>query len=62
MGGGQGGLGGFIDHFGWSGPEHLESKARSEVETLYGARSMDDIEAWRDGNLQLMLKGLKPAP
>jgi 3-hydroxyacyl-CoA dehydrogenase len=62
MGGGQGGLGGFIDHFGWSGPEHLESKARSEVETLYGAHSMDDIEAWRDGNLQLMLKGLKPAP
>lgn len=62
MGGGQGGLGGFIDHFGWSGPERLESKARSEVETLYGARSMDDIEAWRDGNLQLMLKGLKPAP
>ena len=51
MGGGQSGLPGFIDHFGWSGPEGSQDKALGEVEQLYGDCSMDEIEAWRDANL-----------
>lgn len=62
MGGGQGGLKGFIDHFGWSGPEALEAAAVGEIDKLYGDLTMDQIEAWRDGNLLAMLGSLKPEP
>ena len=51
MGGGQGGLRGFIKHFGWSGPEQLEQVAVDEIDGLYGDFTMDEIEAWRDANL-----------
>ena len=51
MAGGQGGLTGFIEHFGWSGPDGSQAKAVGEVEHLYGDFSMDEIEAWRDANL-----------
>lgn len=51
MGGGQGGLPGFIEHFGWTGPEGSRDKALREVERLYGDFSMAELEAWRDANL-----------
>lgn len=62
MGGGQGGLRGFIDHFGWTGPEGSAEKAVAEVEALYGDYTMSEIEAWRDANLLAMDDTLKMEP
>lgn len=62
LGGGQGGLAGFINHFGWSGPEQLEAVARAEVEALYGRLSLSELEAWRDQNLLAMMANLKMEP
>jgi len=62
MAGGQGGIKGFIDHFGWSGPEALEAVAVGEIESRYGTLTLDQMEAWRDGNLLGMLGTLDPDP
>lgn len=62
MGGGQGGLHGFIDHFGWTGSEGTGDMALSEVEALYGDLSMTEIEAWRDANLLAMKEKVKMEP
>ena len=62
MGGGQGGLRGFIDHFGWTGSEGSGDVALSEVEALYGDLSMSQIEAWRDANLLAMKEKVKMEP
>ena len=62
MAGGQGGIKGFIDHFGWSGPDALEAVAVGEIESRYSNLTLDQIEAWRDGNLLGLLETLKPDP
>ena len=62
MGGGQGGLRGFIDHFGWTGPDGSADQAVAEVEALYGDYTMSEIEAWRDANLLAMDDTLKMEP
>jgi carnitine 3-dehydrogenase len=62
LGGGQGGLNGFIDHFGWTGPSELEAAARGEVDAHYGHLTMDEMEAWRDANLLTLLKETKRSP
>lgn len=62
MGGGQGGLRGFIDHFGWTGPEGSAEKAIGEVDALYGDFTMSEIEAWRDANLLAMDAKVKMEP
>jgi 3-hydroxyacyl-CoA dehydrogenase len=62
MGGGQKGLPGFIDHFGWTGPEGSQAKALSEIDGLYGGCGMDEIEAWRDANLLAIDERTKSEP
>ena len=62
MGGGRGGIEASIAHWGWGGPAAQESQAVAETEQLAGHLDMPAIEAWRDDNLLLMLKGLKDLP
>ncbi len=62
MAGGQGGIRGYIDHFGWRGPAGLEPVMVEAVDDMSGHLSMEQIEAWRDRNLLALLKALKPLP
>ena len=62
MAGGVGGIRGYIDHFGWRGPDGLEPVAVQAVDDISGHLTMDEIESWRDDNLLTILKQLKPLP
>jgi carnitine 3-dehydrogenase len=62
MAGGQGGIRGSIAHWGWHGPAALEKVAIGAVDEMTDGLSMDEIEAWRDDNLLMMLKALNPLP
>ena len=61
LGGGAGGVRGLIKHFGWHGPADREEQYVSEVEA-YAGTDMPTLEAWRDDNLLMMLKGLEFDP
>jgi 3-hydroxyacyl-CoA dehydrogenase len=62
LGGGKGGVRHMIDHFGWKRDEKAKNDLIDAVDNMYGHLSMDELERWRDENLMVMLKGLKPAP
>jgi len=62
LGGGKGGVRHMIDHFGWKRDEKAKNDLIASVDNMYGHLSMDELERWRDENLMVMLKGLKPAP
>jgi carnitine 3-dehydrogenase len=62
LGGGKGGVRHMIDHFGWKRDEKAKEDLINSVDNMYGHLSMDELERWRDENLMVMLKGLKPAP
>ena len=51
-----------IDHFGWKRDEDAKNQLIGSVDNMYGHLSMDELERWRDENLMIMLKGLKPVP
>ncbi len=61
LGGGKGGIRHMIDHFGWKRDEEAKDQLVAAVDDMYGHLSMDELERWRDENLMVMLKGLKPA-
>ena len=62
LGGGKGGLGHFIDHFGWRGREETRIKALESADRLAGHLTIDELESWRDRNLAALLKSLEPLP
>ncbi len=62
MAGGLGGIRGSIKHWGWRGPEGLDQVAIGEVDAMIGDLTMDEVHAWRDENLLMLLEGLKPLP
>ncbi|MBN34849.1 MAG: 3-hydroxybutyryl-CoA dehydrogenase [Rhodospirillaceae bacterium] len=62
LGGGKGGVRHMIDHFGWKRDEDAKNQLIGSVDNMYGHLSMDELERWRDENLMIMLKGLKPVP
>lgn len=62
LGGGKGGVRHMIDHFGWPGEPGRETEFVEAIETRWGHATIDELEDWRDDNLLVMLKNLKPPP
>jgi carnitine 3-dehydrogenase len=62
LGGGKGGVRHMIEHFGWDGEPGGEVRFIKSIESRWGRNTIEELEAWRDDNLTLMLQNLKASP
>ncbi len=62
LGGGAGGVHHMIAHLGWRGDPRTKQPFIDTVQQRWGHVPMETLEAWRDDNLLVLLKGLTDAP
>ncbi|MFT5450282.1 MAG: carnitine 3-dehydrogenase [Gammaproteobacteria bacterium] len=62
LGGGAGGVRHMIAHFGWRGSPQTKQPFIDTVDKHWGDTPIEELEDWRDENMLMLLKGLKPAP